>query len=153
MKRGELALMGIIGAIVLGVIVVSFSARTPVSQAPIGDIPPFTPEIQQMLVQSKGFSALISYTDYGFEPADASIKLGETVRFTNNSSEDLWVAARGDSEAPLYGGKSECGTSALDTCRALKPKEFWEFTFDKAGTWFFINNLDKERSGVIRVSP
>ena len=96
-----------------------------------------------------GFQLFISYSDRGFEPKDAKIHSGDTVRFTDNSSEDLWIGAAGPGD--LYPGTSSCGTSALDTCHALKQGEYWQFTFTKKGTWGFMNTLDKTNVGVVHV--
>ncbi len=89
-----------------------------------------------MVERSRGFDTLVSYTDRGFEPSLAKIKKGQTVRFTNNSSGDLWII----SDATGVGTAnaihlSSCEEGALGTCGILKPGEFWEFTFEKAGTW------------------
>ena len=94
---------------------------------------------------------LVSYTDRGFEPSNTTIKSGETIRFTNNSSHDLWIAANGTSANPIYPGTSNCGASALDTCKSLKPGDFWEFTFTQAGTWGYQNNLQKNDMATVRV--
>ena len=115
-------------------------------------IPPLTPEIEKQLKESRGFEFLVSYTERGFEPTEATIREGESVRFTNNSSDDLlWVAAVGTLDAPLYPGMSDCGGSLLDTCKELKPGEFWEFTFRERGDWSFRNNLKAADTGVIHV--
>jgi plastocyanin len=101
-----------------------------------------------MLAKSKGFAALVSYTDNGFEPAAVTINAGEAVRFINNSSgELLWVASTSTTAA--YPGTSECGGSSFDTCKALKKGEFWEFTFDEAGTWHYRNNSDISKTGTV----
>ncbi len=113
--------------------------------------PPFTPEIAKQLEQSHGFQMLVSYTDRGFEPLRASIKTGDTVRFTNNSSRTLWIAASPIGDTKIYPGSSDCGASALDTCKALKPLEFWEFTFSQSGTWGYQNNLSKDDVATIQV--
>lgn len=113
--------------------------------------PPFTPEVQAALAKSRGFSVLISYTDNGFEPTQATVKKGDAIRFTNNSSHDLWVAAQGTSGNPVYPGASDCGASSFDSCDTLQPGEFWEFTFSKTGTWTFVNNLDKGNTGAVQV--
>ncbi|MCR4326005.1 MAG: hypothetical protein NUV59_04395 [Patescibacteria group bacterium] len=112
---------------------------------------PPPPDVVEMLRESKGFQALVSYTDSGFEPGEVAIEKGGTIRFTNNSSGDLWVAADGTAENPVYHGTSECGGSAFDSCRTLAPREFWEFTFEKSGTWLFRNNLKKGQTGAVRV--
>ena len=113
--------------------------------------PPLTAEMKAVLAKSHGFQVLVSYTDRGFEPATATIKKGETIRFTNNSSDDLWVAATGTSGAVYPGKGNECGQSAFDSCLALKPHEFWEFTFDATGTWGYADNLHKNKTGIVHV--
>jgi plastocyanin len=123
------------------------SSTSAVSKAP----PPPSADVAAKLAKSHGFQALVSYTDRGFEPAVASIKKGDTVRFTNNSTEDLWVAATGTSGAVYPGTGKECGQSAFDACATLKHGEFWEFTFDAVGTWGYKNNSDIAKTGIIHV--
>lgn len=149
----------LIGALAIAVFAVSVYAlsrmeKTPVTDAtPVYDaattIPPYTEEIAEQLAASKGFALLVSYTANGFEPTMGKIKKGEAVRFTNNSSENLWLAASGEKLYP--GVVNGCGSSALDTCKALKPGEFWEFTFDVAGTWGYQNNSNTAKTGTMRV--
>ncbi|MDB5238362.1 MAG: Plastocyanin [Candidatus Kaiserbacteria bacterium] len=102
------------------------------------------------LKASTGFQELVSYTDGGFAPGKLSVKKGDTVRFTNSSKADLWVAATGASGS-VYPGKTvdECGQSAFDSCRVIAPGGFWEFTFDTAGTWGYQNNRDTAMTGMI----
>ncbi len=115
-------------------------------------IPEYTPEVASMLEKSTGFQYLVSYTDNGFEPSDITIRKGETIRFTNNSSHKLWVAAHADEDAGLYpGGINECGQSAFDMCRSIGRGEFWEFTFAETGAWSFHNMEDVRMKGMIRV--
>lgn len=126
---------------------VSPPASQPSSNSTTSQPRPPSPEVMAYLAQSKGFQYLVSYTDRGFEPTKLTVKKGETVRFTNNSSEGLWVAASGQKVYP--GVMNGCGSSALDSCRPIGQGEFWEFTFDAAGTWAFTNNIDKEKSGTV----
>ena len=123
----------------------------PEGRPALQNIPPLTPEIEKQLRESRGFEVLISYTDRGFEPLEATIQKGESIRFTNNSSSGLWVASMGNDAGPQYPGTSNCGASRLDTCNALEPLEFWEFTFNEAGDWAFRNNVTQEHVGVILV--
>lgn len=114
-------------------------------------IPPqMTETMKKVLEESKGFQALVSYTERGFEPHTLSVKRGETVRFINNSAQiqDLWVASHG---SPYPSSHDSCGQSAFDSCISLRPLEFWEFTFTETGEWKYVNNLHKDFSGVIRV--
>ncbi len=110
--------------------------------------PEITKTMQQVLEESTGFQALVSYTERGFEPQALSIKQGDTVRFTNNSVRDLWVATVGSPHPPTG---ENCGASAFDSCVALKPLEFWEFTFAEEGEWQYVDNLHKEFSGTVQV--
>jgi plastocyanin len=118
--------------------------HAPAAAAPIV-LPKLTAQEQTTIARSQGFQVLISYTDRGFQPSTATVHPGDTVRFTNNSSRDLRVEAHGN----LYPGTSDCGASAFDSCTPVSPKHFWEFTFDKAGTWNFINALNPQDLGTV----
>ena len=151
--RGVLALAAFL--ILISLITYKYAAKgTTVLPGAVGPsgLPPFTQDVQAQLAASKGFAVLVSYTEAGFEPQQVSIKQGEAVRFTNNSSSDLWVASDATTEHPAYPGTSDCGGSSLDTCKVLKPHEFWEFTFGTSGTWLFQNNLDKSKTGTMTVT-
>lgn len=116
-------------------------------------IPPLTPEIQTALEKSDGFEALVSYTDRGFEPAEVKIKVGDTIRFTNNSGSKLWVSANGDTGSiyPYSDRESGCGSSDFDSCTSFDPQGFWEFTFTERGDWSFTNKADTAKVGVVMV--
>ena len=136
----------------------SLPANTPSAapQAFSRNVPPPQPiatALDMVVAQDPhGFQLLVSYTDRGFEPSLATARAGDTVRFTNNSHEQLWVAAAAGSGAMLYPAvQNGCGSSALDSCKPLKPGEYWEFTFGKTGTWGFQNNLNKADTGAISV--
>ena len=100
-------------------------------------------------LQGDSFQLLVSYTDQGFEPRTATVKAGDTVRFTNNSTGQLWVAAGGDQLYPAV--QNGCGSSALDSCQAFGPGYDWEFTFTQPGTWEIQNNLNKSDVATIVV--
>lgn len=110
--------------------------------------PPMSATMRKVINESRGFQALVSYTDQGFEPPMLSIRKDDTVRFTNNSSRDVWVASSG---TPYPGGDNSCGQNAFDSCFSLKPLEFWEFTFNEKGEWRYVDNLHKEFTGTVLV--
>ena len=114
-------------------------------------IPAFSTTTKEKLAAHKGFQALVSYTDNGFEPGLTTLKQGETVRFTNNSSEPLWVAADVFAGAIYPRTMQTCGSSDLDSCAPIQPMDFWEFTFDAAGEWELVNNLEKTKSASVKV--
>jgi len=116
-----------------------------------GEAPALSPEAAAAFAKSHGFQYLVSYTDRGFEPPALSVKKGETVRFSNNSKDDLWIAATDQAGALYPNVANGCGSSALDTCKALKGGDFWEFTFDVSGTWSYKNNSDTSKTGTVTV--
>jgi plastocyanin len=114
--------------------------------------PPPRPDPTQsdmIAAQTQSFQLLVSYVDTGFEPQTATIHPGDTVRFANNSSGELWVAASGGKLYPSV--QNGCGSSALDSCGPIDLGRYWQFTFTQKGTWEFVNNLDKTMSGTIEV--
>jgi plastocyanin len=145
-----LAILVVCGYLISRVYPPAASGVAPASSTKTPQRPPFTAEVKAALAASKGFQILVSYTDRGFEPAFATIKAGDAVRFTNNSSHDLWIAAAGGAGSAYPGDGNNCGQSAFDSCRVLKYGEFWEFTFATAGTWSYQNNRDTKMTGVVR---
>jgi plastocyanin len=145
-------------AVIAVVIAISFFAgrdQTPEIQPTVeaGAPPAMTELMRQVLAESTGFQHLVSYTDDGFVPQTLDVKEGETVRFTNNATRDLWIAAAQTGSTTLYpsGPNEMCGQSAFDSCVSLKPLEFWEFTFDTSGEWSYRNNASPDDIGVISV--
>ena len=126
------------------------SANQPV-QLPVPAPPVRTKHMDEVVANSKGFAQFVSYTDNGFEPADVTIKRGEAIRFTNNSTHAMWVMSSGGDGGVYPAADNDCGQSAFDTCTAFPPNEIWEFTFDVPGTWVYRNNANKSDVGVIRV--
>lgn len=144
-------------AVAVVIAIITLANRAPASPDDAAVVPtvppPMTELMTQVLAESTGFQHLVSYTDGGFVPQMLDVKKGETVRFTNNASGDLWVAASQTGDNPLYpsGPDEMCGQSAFDSCVSLKPLEFWEFTFNASGEWSYRNNASSEDFGVIRV--
>jgi plastocyanin len=119
---------------------------------PHPEIPPLpTAEEMAMLEEGKVIAALVSYTDNGFEPASTTVGVGDTVRFFNSSSNEMWVAATGSTGAVYPPGENDCGQSAFDMCRTVSRPHYWQFTFDTAGTWGYRNNAHVEDRGVVVV--
>ena len=126
----------------------SLAGKIRVGDAPI---PPYSASTRMKLEQSKGFQHLVSYTENGFEPSRITVKNGETVRFANNSSYDVWIAADGRNVQIYPRTREVCGSSDLDSCEPFPPQDFWEFTFTIPGEWRVVNNLDKSKGGVVTV--
>lgn len=112
--------------------------------------PPYTEEIAAQLAASKGFNHLVSYTEAGFEPQTITVRAGETVRFTNNSLGSMWVAAATEMGS-IYPAPGVCGQSAFDICKEVGPGMFYEFTFEKKGTWGYHDLSEPAKTGAVVV--
>ena len=96
----------------------------------------------------------VSYTSGGFSPKTVTIKKGENVTFMNESGGRMWVASGPHPAHTGYDGTARgqhCsgGTGAsFDQCGA---GDSYMFTFGKAGTWHYHNNVSEEDGGIIVV--
>ena len=107
------------------------------------------------------FHALVEYTNDGFSPETVNIKVGETVRFVNNSDFSMWVGADEHPTHTSYDGTAtseHCANGltiggAFDMCRPAVAAEFWEFTFTKEGTFDYHNHTRASHGGTIVVTP
>ncbi|HBB37440.1 MAG: Plastocyanin [Candidatus Moranbacteria bacterium GW2011_GWC1_45_18] len=91
----------------------------------------------------KQTEAVIEYTDSGFSPQSVTVKISDTVAFTNNSSGEMWVAS---APHPVHTDYPE-----LDAKRAYTKGETYSFTFEKTGTWKFHNHLNPTKFGSVTV--
>jgi len=116
--------------------------------------PPYTQAVADKLAKSHGFQVLISYTDNGFEPANVTIKKGDTVRFTNNSTDkmNMKILSPGSVGDTQYPGAASCGGSALNSCDDIALQDFWEFTFTSVGSWTYQDSLHPDNKGTITVT-
>jgi len=118
-------------------------------------LPPQTAPSQAALLQLRHdptFQYLVSYNGTGFSPTTLTVKEGDTIRFTNNSSGQLWVASVGVGTTDIYPGSSSCGGSAFDSCGPLQSGGFWQFTLTKSGVYDFQNKRDPSQSGTITIT-
>lgn len=121
----------------------------PVSTSPTNETP--LGEQENPARNMGGFEHLVSITANGFEPSEPKARVADTIRFTNNSPEEVWIEGVSSIDNPPYPEEGECGDSAFDSCKALQPGEYWEFKFRYAGTWLFRNKLNAEQVGVVYV--
>lgn len=111
--------------------------------------PPSAAVIKQ-LQESKGFQALVSFTDDGFEGATTTIKAGQSVRFTDNSSASVWIGEITPSDTPQNPNTQSCDVF-FNSCHALQTGEFIEFSFPNPGIYYYMDNLDPSVRGAIVV--
>lgn len=102
---------------------------------------------------------VITLTNSGFSPASVTVARGETVRFINDSSRGMWVGADEHPTHTEYDGTStrehcangtNTGTS-FDQCASIEKGEFWDYTFEKTGTFGFHNHVGASNTGTVVV--
>lgn len=99
------------------------------------------------------YDKLVTYTDGGFEPARLNVSVGETVRFFNESSRDMWVGSNNHPTHTLYPVKSgdDCLGSSFDQCEATGSGAFYDFTFTTEGSFGYHNHMRARDTGTIIV--
>lgn len=85
----------------------------------------------------------ISYTNSCFSPADATIDAGDTVRFTNNSSFDMWPASNNHPSHDIY--------SEFDSTADIIPGNTYSFMFLNTGAWGYHDHNKPSCTGTITV--
>lgn len=102
-------------------------------------------------IGTKTFAALVSYTDNGFEPATLTVRKGDTVRFTNNSSGPMRIEAKDIPAVVIVTtNASACTSATFSTCKELPPGEYWEYTFNVTGDWSYSDTIYGAQ-GLVRV--
>lgn len=113
--------------------------------------PEFTEEIKERLQKSSGFDFLVSYKDQGFEPFVLEVSLGDTVRFTNNSSQPLKLLKtdkQGNSQT------NDCSGADFSVCRMIAVGDFWEITFTEAIPAYYTNGDRRGgEASVVTINP
>ena len=87
----------------------------------------------------------IVYTDKGFLPATVNIKLGQKVRFFNQSGEKLWVIQEAKPSAANR-------LAEFDENNTIGKGQGWEFTFNHVGTFNYQNNSNPKMMGTVVVT-
>ena len=90
-------------------------------------------------------STAVVYTNKGFLPSAVTIKLGQKVRFFNQSGEKLWVM-----QAPNPGAGN--ALPEFDQNNNITKGQAWELTFNKVGTFTYLNNSNPKMMGTVTVT-
>lgn len=86
----------------------------------------------------------ISYTNTCYSPVNITIKTGDTIKFVNNSSRDMWPAS---DMHPSHGEYSD-----FDAGTNISSGGIYSFTFHKNGTWGFHDHNKPGCDGTITVN-
>lgn len=102
---------------------------------------------------------VITLTDTGFSPASVTIAAGETVRFVNDSSRGMWVGSDDHPTHTKYDGTStreHCAdgvstNGTFDQCQSVNRGDYWDYTFERAGTFGYHNHVGASNTGTVIV--
>ena len=83
-------------------------------------------------------------TDEGYEPSEVTIKKGDIILWTNESSEYHWPAS---DLHPTHGIYPE-----FDPRKPIAPGDEWSFKFDQTGEWKFHDHLRANKIGTVTVT-
>lgn len=159
-------LIVVLGIVVVGVLVWSFTSQAPAPAAdtvpaPISSSATNTPAQSTNNSTSTATSTPVSaytvrYTTAGFSPDTMTVPLGTTVTFVNQGGPEMWV---GSDEHPSHTNYD--GTSRTEHCAAGTPSATsfdqcsvgttYSFTFTKVGTWDYHNHRRADHHGTIVV--
>ncbi len=85
----------------------------------------------------------ISYTNNCYSPGSITIKKGDTVQFTNNSSRDMWPASDSHPSHTIY--------PEFDASSSIGAGGVYSFTFTKTGSWDYHDHLKPSCRGIVIV--
>lgn len=92
---------------------------------------------------TKPKTTTVSYTATGFSPESITIKMGDTVKFVNNSGSGMWPAA---GPHPVH-----TSVPGFDAKRMIPAGDSYSFTFTKAQQVSYHNHLNPMQIGKIIV--
>lgn len=87
--------------------------------------------------------ATVDYTDTGFSPKSVTVKVGDSVTWTNKSEKAMWVAS-----APH---PAHTDLPGFDELASVENGGTYSYTFTKAGSWKYHNHKGASDSGVVVV--
>lgn len=87
---------------------------------------------------------VVRMTQNGFEPQTLTIQKGETVLFSNEGTRDIRPASN---PHPVHSDYPE-----FDARENIIPGQFWNYTFEKVGTWNYHDHNNETLTGTIIVT-
>ncbi|HEY0948289.1 MAG TPA: hypothetical protein VGE53_02280 [Candidatus Paceibacterota bacterium] len=103
--------------------------------------------------------AVVTLTDSGFTPSTLTVNAGETVRFINESSRGMWVGSDDHPTHTDYDGtatREHCANGmatngTFDQCASVNKGDYWDYTFERAGSFGYHNHVGASNTGTIVV--
>lgn len=93
--------------------------------------------------ESQREEILVTYTSFGFSPNIINIEMGDTVRFSNDSSLNMWVASNPHPQHTEF--------SDFDAGKNYQNGESYSFTFNESGTYEYHNHSNPSMRGTVVV--
>lgn len=87
----------------------------------------------------------VFYNTGVFSPTNIRVHVGDSIKFQNDSSDSLYVVS--DSTNNIL------DLIGFDSVGNIPPKSSFVFTFSKAGSFGYHNNLEKSEQGMVIVRP
>ena len=94
-------------------------------------------------VTGKGAVREVDFDGSNFSPSTLTIKAGDTVVFKNKGNSDFWPASNPHPTHTDYPG--------FDALGPVAPGQFYQFQFNKVGTWGYHDHLNPSARGTIIV--
>ncbi len=95
----------------------------------------------------------VEITASGFIPGTVTLKVGDTVEWTNLHTVDAWPASAIHPTHRAYPGSefNKCNSvernKIFDACERLQQGETWSFVFQQKGTWKYHDHLNPGHTG------
>lgn len=83
---------------------------------------------------------VVTYTNTGFDPSTVTVSAGQTVRFVNEGSGNMWVASNNHPTHTLLSEFDQKSTG-----------DVYEFAFTDAGSWGYHNHVNPTKRGTVVV--
>jgi len=101
----------------------------------------------------------VAYTDQGFVPATVEMNVGDTVRFVNQATTEMWVGVDEHPTHTEFDGtatREHCANGAntngsFDQCARSGPGTSWSYTFTKTGSFDYHNHAQASAGGTVVV--
>lgn len=100
-------------------------------------------ERAHVLTDPKTSVHTVVLTEYGFEPEQLVIKVGDKVIFNSELQTPYWPASNLHPSHTIY--------PEFDSLDAIFPPSNWEFIFDRVGEWKYHDHLSADKRGLIVV--
>lgn len=102
----------------------------------------------------------VMYTANGFSPASVTITEGRTVKWTNETLGEMWIASAMHPTHTAYDSSTKdahcvagyAGPLPFDQCSSVAPGASYSFTFTKAGTWKYHDHVTSSMFGTVVVT-